>query len=212
VVGAGDGWVVRKSFRARPKVPRHGPVRWSSRCQRTGRPMQGVPGGKAAMHKAAGKGGQCRVARVVRPPMLSAMRHGMLPSPGTISPKPRSAGEARASYCLRTTRVGAIGLAGPASLPINPRPYGRRGFRHALRSRPIHKTRQLEVPAHGRTLNPCATAQNPLYARSRPSRGVIHTWVRTAALKRRLHPVAGQSSRDNPRRHKPERSHFHGIA
>lgn len=66
-------------------------------AKRTGRPMQGVPGGEAAMHKAAGRGGQCRVARVVRPPMLSAMRHGMLPSPGTISPKPRSAGEARAS-------------------------------------------------------------------------------------------------------------------
>ena len=86
-------------------------------AKRTGRPMQGAPGGEAAMRKAAGRGGQCRVARVARPPMLSAMRHGMLPSPGTISPKPRSAGEARASYCLRTNRVGAIASPAPLHYP-----------------------------------------------------------------------------------------------
>ena len=92
----GGGWVVRESFRARPKVPRHGPVRWPSRCKRTECP-QGAPGSEAAMHKAVGRGGQCRVARVVRLPTLFAMRHGMLPGRGTIRPKSRSAGEARAS-------------------------------------------------------------------------------------------------------------------
>jgi hypothetical protein len=50
-------------------------------------------------------------------PRSTAMRHGMLPSPGTISPKPRSAGEARASYCLRTTRVGAIASPAPLHYP-----------------------------------------------------------------------------------------------
>jgi len=107
------GWVVRQSCRIRPKVPRHGPVRWSSRCQRTGWPMRTSPGSKAATHEAAGEGGQCRVARVARPPTLSAMRHGMLPGRGTISPKPRSAGEARASF------VCGLPASGPS--PRRPR-------------------------------------------------------------------------------------------
>ena len=99
-----DEWLVRwmvgwSGSRSGPGLKYLGMGQFAGQAaaKRTGRPMQGAPGGKAAMHKAAGKGGQCRVARVARPPMLSAMRHGMLPSPGTISPKPRSAGEARAS-------------------------------------------------------------------------------------------------------------------
>ena len=47
-------------------------------------------------------------------PCFPAMRHGMLPSPGTISPKPRSAGEARASYYCGLPARGSD-LAGPAS-------------------------------------------------------------------------------------------------
>jgi hypothetical protein len=128
------GWVGDGSPTSRPKVPRHGPVRRSSRCRRAGCSMQGAPGGQAAMHKVAGEGGQCRVARVARPPMFLAMRHGMLPGSGTISPKPRSAGEARASFYLRTNRVGAQASPAPLRLLINPRPQGRRGFWHAYAS------------------------------------------------------------------------------
>jgi hypothetical protein len=145
----GGGWVARESFRARPKVPRHGPVRWPSRCKRVACPMQGAPGSKAAMHKAAGEGGQCRVARVARPPTLFAMRHGMLPGRGTISPKPRSAGEARASYNLRTNRVGAH--ASPARFtahqPEAATPAG-------VSSRPVHPWCQHRKS--GCPLAPCA--------------------------------------------------------
>ena len=51
------GRVVRESFRTRPKVPRHGPVRRSSRCKRAGGSMRSPPGSQAATHEAAGKGG-----------------------------------------------------------------------------------------------------------------------------------------------------------
>src|SRR6478609_7373709 len=67
--------------------------------------------------------------------MSFAMRHGTRPSRGTISPKPQPAGEARASLSADYPRWGA-GLAGPASLPINPRPNGRRELRHAKETYP----------------------------------------------------------------------------
>jgi hypothetical protein len=51
------GWVARESFRARPKVPRHGPVRWPSRCKRMGCSMWGVPGRQGCAHTRLGKVG-----------------------------------------------------------------------------------------------------------------------------------------------------------
>ena len=49
------GWVARESFRARPKVPRHGPVRWPSRYQRTGCSMWGIPVRQGCAHTQPGK-------------------------------------------------------------------------------------------------------------------------------------------------------------
>ena len=96
MVGAQEfGWC--GVARIRPKVPRLGPVRRLSRYQRTERSMWSAPEGKAATHKVAGE-----AAAWVNSPsqaaMLIAMRHGMHPRFGAISPKPRSAGEARASF------------------------------------------------------------------------------------------------------------------
>jgi hypothetical protein len=54
------------------------------------------------------------------------------PGPGTISPKPRSAGEARASYCLRTNRVGAIASPAPLHYPSTRGGNAGGGFRHAF--------------------------------------------------------------------------------
>jgi hypothetical protein len=120
--------------------------------------MRSHPRSKVATHEAAGKGGQGRVARVARPPMLLAMRHGMRPHRGAISLKLRSAGEARASQLLRTTRVGAQASPAPLRLPQgvgifeNPRPRGRRGVgtaeigapcsRRLVRAAPLHHARR----------------------------------------------------------------------
>ena len=91
--------------------------------------------------------------------MLLAMRHGMRPGFGTISPKPRSAGEARASYCLRTTRVGAI--ASPAPLHCSPtrgRNAGGRLPRHAGAA-PFTILPDGPLPVTGKT--PVASAPRP---------------------------------------------------
>ncbi len=92
----GGGWVARESFRARPKVPRHGPVRWPSRCNARDARCGAFQGGKAA-HIRGRERWRCGWIPGRRPPTLFAMRHGMLPGRGTIRAKPRSAGEARAS-------------------------------------------------------------------------------------------------------------------
>jgi len=134
------GWVVWESIRIRPKVPRLGPARRLSRCQRTGRSMWSAPRNKVATHKATGEGGDLGGCPVAGHPRLLAMRHGMLPRLGAISPKPRSAGEARASLQLRTTRVGAI--ASPAPLRCSHKGQG------------LWTTRGLTVA--GRPLTPAA--------------------------------------------------------
>ena len=181
MVGVRDGWVVRMSFRIRPKVPRHGSVRRSSRWQRTGRSMQDAPGGKVAMHKAAGRGGDAGGFPVAGRPCPIAMRHGMHPGRGTISPKPQPAGEARASLYLRTT-AARIRPRRPASLPTNPRPQRWRAVCHAPRSpgssrvttgkgtmRSIVKgAATTTLPAHiesnrARCPPPCAIPLHPIY-------------------------------------------------
>ena len=153
-----DEWLVRWMVgwfgsRAGPGLKYLGMGQFAGQAaaKRMGRPMQGAPGGKAAMHKAAGRGGQCRVARVVRPPMLSAMRHGMLPGPGTISPKTSRPARYDPHYCCGLT-AARIKPRRPASLPrteagfflINPRPQGPAG---AL-SRPVLDPDQTRHPIH----------------------------------------------------------------
>jgi hypothetical protein len=67
-------------------------------------------------------------------PRSLAMRHGIRPASHGICQKPRSAGEARASYLLRTTRVGASASPAPLHCP-EPRSrmaVGRFGTRLAM--------------------------------------------------------------------------------
>ena len=108
--------MVRKSFRARPKVPRHGPVRWLSRYQRAGCSMQGAPGGKVAMHKAAGKGGDLGGCPVAGHP---CSRDVARDAPGSRYHKPKTPIGRRGEslICLRTSRVGAIASPAPLHCP-----------------------------------------------------------------------------------------------
>ncbi len=129
----GGGRVRSGSLRRRPKALRERPVRRSSRYDApegnvepsegrrlpaTWRP--GLPnGGESRRRKAmraplAWQGGQRRVARVASPPIVLAMRQGMRPARNAIRPKPRSAGEARASFTCGLPARGSS-LAGPAS-------------------------------------------------------------------------------------------------
>ena len=77
-----------------------------------------LQGGKAARIRGRGRW-RFRRMPVARDPMLLAMRHGMRPSRGTISPKPRSAGEARASFVCGLTAAG-IRPRRPRLLPHQP--------------------------------------------------------------------------------------------
>ncbi len=54
--------------------------------------------GRGCAHTRPGKVGNAGSPGLSGHPRPVAMRHGMLPGSGTISPKPRSAGEARASF------------------------------------------------------------------------------------------------------------------
>ena len=103
--GSGDGEVV--PLQAESRSARSGSP-GTPLLTRGAAPCGTVPGGQAATHEAAAETG---LGRTSGPPFATdctvfAMRHGMRPSRPAIRPKPRSAGEARASFHLRTTRVG----------------------------------------------------------------------------------------------------------
>ncbi len=116
MVGACGGWVVRQSCWIRPKVPRHGSVRRSSRCRRQGCSMQSAPGSKVTMHKVAGRGGDRRVDSQSQ--AAHASGDAARDAPGLRYHKPKTPIGRRGESLILFADYPRWGesLAGPASL------------------------------------------------------------------------------------------------
>ncbi len=208
MVGAGEvGWLGSRSGPGRKYLGmgqfagQAAANAWDAQCG-------AFQGGKAAHIRSRGRW-RCGWIPGRRPPTLFAMRHGMLPSLGTISPKPRSAGEARASHTLRTTRVGAPASPAPLQCPSTRGGLRRRGRPH------VQSTPRTNIESPCARRHPAGTLRRtpkPPICRLAPRSG-RNSHVGSDCCPNAAAPSGGWPAQSHdPRRHKPERSHFHGIA